>query len=145
MVSDTLDGFGLIFTASKNDSEIEPNGPGTKSELPGLSEDIYNLTIYYEKNGIEARISDRYRSEFLGEVAGFGAGRDFTMVEEENVVDAQIGYNFDDGGLEGLSVFLQIQNLTDQEFVTFYNNDPRQVRDYQNYGKTFLLGFNYKL
>ena len=145
MVSDTLDGFGLIFTASKNDSEIEPNGPGTKSELPGLSEDIYNLTIYYEKNGIEARISDRYRSEFLGEVAGFGAGRDFTMVEEENVVDAQIGYNFDDEGLEGLSVFLQIQNLTDQEFVTFYNNDPRQVRDYQNYGKTFILGFNYKL
>ena len=80
-----------------------------------------------------------------GWVAGFGAGRDFTMVEEENIVDAQIGYNFEDGQFEGLSVFLQIQNLTDQEFVTFYNGDPRQVRDWQNYGKTFLLGFNYKL
>lgn len=145
MVSDALDGFGLVFTASQNDSEIEPNGPGSQSELPGLSEDIYNLTLYYEKNGVQARISDRYRSEFLGEVAGFGAGRDFTMVEEENIVDAQIGYNFEDGQFEGLSVFLQIQNLTDQEFVTFYNGDPRQVRDWQNYGKTFLLGFNYKL
>lgn len=144
VIHDSLQGFGLIFSASFNESDIEPNGPGTGSSLPGLSEEVANLTLYYERYGFQARASARYRSEFLGEVSGFGNGRDHTFVEAETIIDAQIGYEFSGGPLRGLSILLQGQNLTDQEFVTFYNGDPRQVRDFQQYGATYMLGLNYK-
>src|SRR5690606_17193929 len=46
MISDALEGFGLVASYSYTDSEIEP--PTTpSSRLPGLSRDVYNLTFYY--------------------------------------------------------------------------------------------------
>jgi iron complex outermembrane receptor protein len=39
---------------------------------------------------------------------------------------------------------LQGQNLTDEPFVTFQNDDPRQVRDFQDYGRNYLLGASYR-
>jgi iron complex outermembrane receptor protein len=36
-----------------------------------------------------------------------------------------------------------VLNLTDEEFVTFGNEDDRQVIDYQRYGRTFLVGLSY--
>ena len=112
--------------------------------IPGLSKTVGNLTVYYEKNGFSFRISDRYRSKFLGEVTGFGNGRNYRMVKGESVVDSQIGYTFNDGPMEGLSVLAQVNNLTNEPFVTYQNNDPRQVIDYQNYGRTYLVGLSYK-
>lgn len=139
-----LDGFGFIGNASWTDSEIEADGPGSATPIPGLSEEIYNLTLYYERGGFESRISSRYRSDFLGEIAGFGAGRELRTVQGETVVDAQIGYRFDDGALEGLAVRAQVYNLTDEEFRTFEGGDSRRVIDYQRYGRTFLIGASYR-
>lgn len=144
MLSDALAGFGAILTYSYTDSNIKPN-PGDPSQpLPGLSKDVANVTLYYENYGFTGRVSARYRSEFLGEVSGFGNGRNLTMVQGETILDAQIGYNFS-GRLEGLSVMLQGFNLTDEPFVTFYNNDSRQIRDHQVYGRSYMLGFSYKM
>ena len=46
--------------------------------------------------------------------------------------------------LQGLSVFLQGQNLTDEPFITHNPGQPSQVIDYQRYGRRFLAGFNFK-
>ncbi|QTN20474.1 TonB-dependent receptor [Brevundimonas sp. AJA228-03] len=138
-----LEGFGFQFSASQTSSEIKPDG-NNATPLPGLSETVANLTVYYEANGFQARISDRYRSDFLGEVAGFGNGRTLRSVSEENVVDAQIGYEFQSGPLKGASILAQVNNLTDEPFSTFQNGDERQVIDYQVYGRTFLIGLNYR-
>ena len=63
----------------------------------------------------------------------------------ETIVDAQIGYDFQPGSvLEGLSLYVQGQNLTDQPFKTFNPGHPEQVIDYQTYGRRFLAGFTYK-
>ncbi len=138
-----LSGFGFVFNASATDSDIQPpNTPG--SALPGLSETVINTTIYYESGGFEARVSNRYRSEFLGEVTGFGAGRELRMVEGESVLDAQVGYRFDEGPLSGLGVQFQANNITDEPFSTFINGDSRLVRDYQSYGTTYLVGLSYR-
>ncbi len=138
-----FDGFGVYLSASFTDSEITPNGETQGIDVPGLSKTVGNATLYYENAGFEARISNRFRSDFLGEVTGFGANRDFRYVKGEEVVDAQIGYRFQSGQFEGLSIQLQANNLTDQEFITFLNGDDRQVKDYQRYGTTYLLGVNY--
>jgi iron complex outermembrane receptor protein len=138
-----LEGFGAQFSYSVTESEITPDGVNTTA-LPGLSETVANLTVYYEKNGWQLRASNRYRSDFLGEVAGFGNGRTLRSVAEENVVDAQIGYEFQSGVLEGASVLFQVNNLTDEPFKTFQNGDERQTIDFQQYGRTFLFGINYR-
>ncbi len=138
-----LEGFGMQASVSQTSSEIKPDG-NAATPLPGLSETVANLTLYYEANGFQARVSNRYRSDFLGEVAGFGNGRTLRTVAAENVVDAQLGYEFQSGPLEGASLLFQVNNLTDEPFQTFQNGDERQVIDYQTYGRTFLIGLNYR-
>ena len=139
-----LEGFGMTFSASLTDSDIVPNPGSPSTPLPGLSEKVGNLTVYYERAGFQARISNRYRSEFLGELSGVGTDRIQRMVDAENVVDAQVGYEFQSGPMEGLSILAQVNNLTDEQFKTFENDDPRRVIDYQQYGRTFLVGLNYR-
>lgn len=139
-----LEGFGAQFSASTTDSEIQPDPTQAPTALPGLSENVINGSLYYERYGFQSRISARYRSDYLGEVAGFGNGRTLRSVAAETVVDAQVGYEFQFGPLEGLSVLAQVNNLTDEPFKTFQNGDERQTIDYQHYGRTFAVGLNYK-
>ncbi|MBU1345816.1 MAG: TonB-dependent receptor [Alphaproteobacteria bacterium] len=143
IVHPMLDGFGMQASVSQTSSEIKPDGQNA-TPLPGLSETVANVTVYYEANGFQARVSNRYRSDYLGEVAGFGNGRTLRSVAAENVIDAQIGYEFQSGPLEGASVLAQVNNLTDEPFKTFENGDERRVIDFQRYGRTFLIGLNYR-
>jgi len=67
-------------------------------------------------------------------------------IDGETIIDAQIGYDFGEAGFEslaGLSIFLQAQNLTEEPFTSRYSEG--RVKDYQDYGSTYLLGFSYKL
>lgn len=139
-----LDGFGAQFSVSQTSSEIQPDPTQAPTAVPGLSETVANLTAYYEKYGFQARVSGRYRSDYLGEVAGFGNGRTLRSVAAETVVDAQIGYEFQSGPLENLSLLAQVNNLTDEPFKTFQNGDERQTIDFQTYGRTFLFGISYR-
>ncbi len=143
IIHPALEGFGAQFSISYTESEIEPDGVNP-TPLPGLSETVANLTVYYEKNGWQLRASNRYRDDFLGEVAGFGNGRTLRSVAAENIVDAQIGYEFQSGILEGASVLFQVNNLTDEPFKTFENGDERRTIDFQRYGRTYLFGINYR-
>ncbi len=139
-----LEGFGFFFSASATDSEIQPDPSQDPTPLPGLSETVVNGTVYYERSGFQARLSTRYRSDFLGEVAGFGNGRTLRSVAGETVLDAQVGYEFQNGPLEGLSILAQANNLTDEPFKTFQNGDERQTIDFHRYGRTFAVGLNYR-
>lgn len=142
---EALDGFGMTASYSFTDSSVQPDPNQPPIDIPGLSKRVGNASLYYEKYGLQARVSYRYRSAFLGEVTGFGANREFREVESEGVYDAQVGYTLQgDGVLGGTTFVLQGYNLTDEEFVTFLNNDPRQLKDFQSYGRTFLFGVNYK-
>nr|WP_010130163.1 TonB-dependent receptor [Microbulbifer agarilyticus] len=144
---ESLDGFGLIASHTGLSQDIE-NLNGDEYELPGLSESIQTFTVYYDNHGFSARTSLRKRDDFKGEVYGTGFKTEQVDVVGETLVDAQIGYDFAESGisgLEGLSVFLQGQNLTDEPFTTLSGDNSLQVRDYQSYGKTYLMGFSYKL
>lgn len=144
VVTPALEGFGFFVSASQTESEIQPDETLPPTPLPGLSETVANITAYYERFGFQARVSARYRSDFLGEVAGFGNSRTLRSVGEETVVDAQVGYEFQSGPAEGLSILAQVNNLTDEPFYTFENADERRVIDHHRYGRTFLVGLNYR-
>jgi iron complex outermembrane recepter protein len=143
-VNEILDGFGFFGSASYTKSAIKLGDSPTTITLPGLSKWVANASLYYEKFGFQLRGSYRYRSSFLGEVAGLSANPDFRTAKAEGILDAQVGYEFQpDTALAGLSILFQAKNLTDRPFVTFAE-DPRKVIDYQRYGRDFYLGVSYK-
>jgi len=116
--------------------------------VPGLSHNIYNLTAYFEKHGFSMRFSANQRSDFLGEEPGTSFIPTYVTVKQTRVVDAQVSYSFEewsDKNLKALTITFQVGNLTNEPLVTYFNpNDSRTVRDYQNYGRDYLLGFRYK-
>ncbi len=112
-------------------------------DLPGLSKRVTNLTFYYENGGFEARVSQRRRSDFIGEIGDFAANRKLRYVVGENILDAQVGYNFTEGSLKGLSLTLQANNLTDAAYETYSGTKDRQL-EYLKWGRTVMLGANYK-
>jgi iron complex outermembrane recepter protein len=145
LVTRALDGFGIFSSASYNYSQIRySSNPGVNITLPGLSDFVTTNTVYYEKYGFQARLTYRYRSDFLGEVAGLSANPTFRQAQGEDIMDAQIGYEFRGGFLKGLTVLAQAKNLLDTPFITYQNNDRRQVIDYQRYGRDFYLGLTYR-
>jgi iron complex outermembrane receptor protein len=142
--TDTLRNWGVIFNTSFTDSKVKANPDDPAIDLPGLSDTVANLTLYYENNNFSARVNGRYRDDFLGEVSGFGDGRNLRLVKEETIVDAQIGWTFTgDNWTNGLTLFAQGFNLTDEPFVTFNKGDAREVIDYQRYGRSYLVGATY--
>jgi len=139
-----LDGFGVTGGGSYTKTQITPTPDGDAEDIPGYSRWVLNGTAFFERWGLNVRGSVRYRSTFVGELSGFGAARTRRRALDETIVDAQVGYDFSSGTLEGLSLFLQGQNLTNAPFVTINGEERAQVIDYQTYGRRFLAGFNYK-
>ncbi|HEY0503249.1 MAG TPA: TonB-dependent receptor [Lysobacter sp.] len=138
-----LEGFGIQANYSDTDSSIQPNGPDFPSEpLPGLSKYVANGTVYYERFGFAARVSARHRSEFVGEVQGFGGDRTKTSFGAETVTDVQLGYTFQSGPLQDLSILLQVNNIENEPFQTL--NGDGYPQSFSEYGRTYLFGVNYK-
>ena len=141
--SEALDGFGVTGGVGYTKTKIK-DAAGNVDQIPGYSKWVANGTAYYEKAGFNARGSVRYRSTFLGDFTGFGGSPTRRTALAEMIVDGQIGYDFQEGStLQGLSLYLQGQNLTDERFASVGAN-RNQVIDYQIYGRRFLAGFNYK-
>lgn len=152
-LADAMDGFGAQFNASYTESNINP-GTGVSSNpalntIPGLSRDVANLTVYYEKNGFSARIAERYRSSFRGEVYNLFFSRAYTTVLADRQTDLQLSYDFgSDGPYSGLSILFQVNNLTNSPYRTVQNDQfpggASQPLEYNEYGRQMLLGVTYK-
>jgi iron complex outermembrane receptor protein len=154
LLAPALSGFGVILSYAHTESGItiqDPpgnnyitgNGLGT-IPLPGLSEDVWSATVYYENSGFSARVGTRARSKYIGEVTNFANDRALKYVKGDQITDAQIGYEFGPGKLQGLSLLFQINNLTDEPYIAYAVTETRQ-QDFQEYGRQILLGVNYKL
>ena len=144
LFSGALDGFGINGSVAWTKSRVAPAPGASPDDLPGYSRWVTNLTGYYEKGGFSARAAMRTRSSFLGELRGFGGGNERRRADGELILDTQIAYEFQSGSLKGLTLLLQGQNLTNEPFVTFNPGQPDQIIDYQNFGRRFLIGFNWR-
>jgi iron complex outermembrane receptor protein len=141
-ISEALDGFGVTGGLGYTKSKVRDGG-GNITAIPGYSKWVANGTAFFEKWGFNSRVSARYRSTFLGDFTGFGGTPTRRTALGELIIDAQVGYDFKEGMLEGLSLTLQGQNLTDERFASVGSN-RLQVIDYQTYGRRFMFGASYK-
>jgi iron complex outermembrane receptor protein len=150
MVTPALNGFGIIASASFNSSNIRIKDPESASSvgddfitLPGLSKRVYNLTAYYERAGFEARVSQRKRSDFIGEIGNFAGNRTLRYVVGESIVDLQVGYTFNEGPAKGLGLLLQVNNIGNDPYQTYAVSKDRPL-EHIEWGRSVLFGASYK-
>lgn len=103
-------------------------------ELPSQSDKIANFTVGYETNDISARLSTSYKSEaFLFQ----DAKRD-VYEDAHTQVDLNIKYYVSDKSF----IYLNAVNLTDEAYYLYHGNSNFNYQ-YEEYGRTFELGFTY--
>lgn len=154
LIDPTFEGLGVIASYSASESDLNPTAGAGTVRIPGLSDEVYNITGYFERGGFQARMSYRYRAPFKGEVVQLFATRGFTEILEDEQVDAQIGYTFQDGSpLDGFGVLLQVNNLTNSPYRTRLGLDAGGTHTadgatlpetYEEYGRQIMLGLNYR-
>jgi iron complex outermembrane recepter protein len=150
LVTPMLDGYGVVFSGSHLVSHLKDQD-GQEVSLNGLSGKSASVTAYYEKSGFSARVSQRYRSAFTATTRDIFLNATTRRQEADRTVDMQLGYEFGDGAYKGLSILLQVNNLTDKPTVSSVNagnNAPdttMMLPQYTYYyGRQVLLGANYK-
>ncbi len=152
LLTPMLDGFGVVASGTKLFSHMVDPSTGMQIKLNGLSGTSDSVTLYYEKSGFSARVSERYRAPFTATTRDI-YGNDTTRQQDaDRVVDVQLGYAFESGAYKGLSLMLQVNNVTNhftqdrQSAGTTNVPDPTQlVPNYRYYyGRQLLAGVNYK-
>lgn len=162
MLTRMLDGFGVVVSASwlnssvtdqkvdQNSNQVVVNSSVPINGLSGLSNSV---TVYYEKNGFSARVSQRYRSAFTATTRDIFFRPTTRSQGADKVVDMQMSYAFNDAGpYKGLSLLFQVNNLTDTVTTNYKTPGNADVPDatqlVPNYtyrfGRQYLLGMNYK-
>lgn len=143
---EALDGFGGFYSVTYADAEVTPPG-NAPIDIPGYSDLTWSSDIFYEKHGFRAKLAARYRGGFLSEVPNFSGGLEGAQARSETILDAQIGYTFENEGsfLNGVQILAEVFNLTDQPSVT--ENPLRNAADtatigafasrHELYGRTF--------
>ncbi|HEY9512726.1 MAG TPA: TonB-dependent receptor [Rhodanobacter sp.] len=155
LLASALEGFGAQANFSLTNSSIPTSSvsaiPGGPNTLPGLSRKVANLALFYERYGFSVRVAERYRSAFTGEAVALFDQLGYTKVLANRQTDLQLGYAFSAGRWDGLSLLLQVNNLSNSsdstvQIATLPNNVPlTRPLEYDTWGRTILFGINYKL
>lgn len=135
-----FNGLGTNASYSYTESEIESitslGGDTLAQSLPGLSNNVFNATIFYSMDDFETRLNVRYRDEFVSEQVAIN--EQVVNFDAETVVDFQTSYRFSDS----LTMLLQVNNLTDEPTQSYFGSEQRTGTT-QYFGRQFYLGFTY--
>ena len=77
-------------------------------------------------------------------MSGISASRIEQTIQGGSTYDAQVSYSIDSGSLKGLTFIVQGSNLSNKTFITYQNDDPRQVLTWERYGRRYDIGVSYK-
>jgi iron complex outermembrane receptor protein len=143
VITPVLDGFSVIGQVAHTTSKIKFSN-GSEITLPGLSKGVYQAQLFFEKWGFNARASLTRRTPYLGDYQLFNAQVTANLTKAQTTLDAQVGYDFKSGPLNGVSVYLQGHNLTNSKSLSYVNNDPNEINIRDQYGATYLAGVTVK-
>lgn len=126
-------GFGFLTNYTYVDSETtRPNG--SKEMIPGVSENSFNGSIFYEDDLFSARVAYNWRSEYVG-VGNIQA----VLNDSYQQVDASIIWH----AMEDLDFSLEGVNLTN-EVVQSYDVNYGLTQNTIEFGARYYLGASYK-
>lgn len=131
---------GLLLSANSTFSDSEAvtllDGERFETTLPNQSDKIANFTVGYETQLLSLRLTMSYKSENLEEIDG-----DLLRMEDAHQqLDFMAKYFINNN----MHVYFNAINLNDEPYYHYF--DTRSVNaQYEEYGRTFELGFNWKL
>jgi TonB-dependent receptor len=134
-----FDGFGVFsnYTYAKSEAELPKNPDGSfrgRVALQGTSKTTYNVAVFYEKGGFNARLSYVYRSHWLD---SFNlATPALTRYWDER---PQLDFTASVPVARWVSLYVQANNLTDAAGRRFLGNRTR-VYELEGFGPSYLLG-----
>ena len=134
-------GLGATASYSFTESETEVGGgalyAGQNLPLPGLSENVWSATLFWDVGGFSAHVITRYRDDFIQNLPIPGANSP-VRAQSYQTVDAQASYLFDNG----ISLVLSAMNLTDEPNIIEYGVDGA-FGEYKTFGRQVYFGLNY--
>ncbi|MEC7469909.1 MAG: TonB-dependent receptor, partial [Pseudomonadota bacterium] len=140
MLPEPFDGLGIYSNYSYTDSNVTEFVPEDNPlPLGGLSKNVGSLTLWYYKAGFDAKVSYNYRSAYTR--VGSWDPTEITTTRGEATVDASISYDVTDK----FKIMLQGQNLTNEVSQSYFDNDTSRIGSYIEWGKRYLIGFQYSM
>ena len=138
-------GFGFVgnYTILSGDdatfdNSIVPSDNVATTTIVGLS-DSYNLSGYYDKNGVQVRLSYSWRDKYLSSTIGVSGTVSNPLYEEDyGQVDFSSSYKVSDN----LSVFLEGINVTDETGKSI-GRSPSYVYFLTQNGSRYFFGARY--
>jgi TonB-dependent receptor len=135
-----LQGAGFSMNYTHIDQKSEGGLPGAPSSaITGLSPFTYNVTAFYENHGFSGRLIYSVRDafiEFLGNNENNIPGDNWA--QERKYLDASFSYTLP--GESKVSISLEVQNILNEQLLTYYRNDQYTPRASFAPGRQLLLG-----
>ena len=135
-----FEGLGINASYSYTESEVQSitdlGGDSVSQDLPGLSNNVFNGTLFYSYENFETRFNVRYRDDFVSEQVA--VNEQVVNFDAETVVDFQTSYQFTDS----FGMLLQVNNLTDEPTQSYFGTTSKTGTT-QFFGRQFYLGFTY--
>ena len=134
-----LRGFGVSLSYTWTDSEAEVQVLDSTRKVPFFlqSENIGNVAVFYEINGLELRLAYAYRSEYLDSI-GDTAAQDL-YVDEHGQLDFKASYQV----TKQASAFIQWQNINDEP-LRYFSGDRSRLAENEIYSWNMLAGMTFK-
>lgn len=146
-----LSGFGLSANITYSISRMYVPGRSNGQQMAEQTPLLYNVSLFYEKYGVNARIAMNYTGSSLLELnlvskpGGNGEllhkDKSFdTFLGEIYSLDFQLSYDF----LKHFSVYIEANNLLDSPYKE-YRGDPNRPIRIEYYKPRGQIGFKYEL
>jgi TonB-dependent receptor len=134
-------GLFIVFnyTYADGDSDLPESSPYGARTIPYFKQakNTFNASVGYDKGPWDVRLSANYRDNYLDEI-GEGALAD-RYTNEFMQIDLKGKYQLNDN----LEFMASVINLNDRPEFYYFGNKNR-LSQYDEYGTTYEIGFNYK-
>lgn len=131
---------GLLVSANYThvDSEAWLPGRSDPITLPGQSDNVANLALGYEKNGLSLRLAATWRDKYFDEIDDMEDPAFDRYLSSHTQVDF-MGSWFINGNTQ---VYLNLINLTDEPLHAYFDQ-PRYLSQFEQYGMTAEVGIRF--
>jgi TonB-dependent receptor len=133
-------GIQANFTYIEADESANFDASGNRLPLSGVSEDTFNLIVFYETELLGVRAAYTSRSDYFDETWATVSG-DNRFIEPQNRLDLSISYR--PPMIADLTLTFEAFNLTDEQFYAYQGNTGR-AREYREVGKTYSFNMSYR-
>ncbi len=130
---DWMGGFGLSTNFTFNDSSAT-TPDGDKVPLPGTSDIVYNLGVYYEKYGLSVRANYQKRTDWLDGLGSVAYGGDFYWTTDDEL-DVSARYAI----TPNVEVYFDASNLLNQPGRRFVR-DRQFTIEWERFGRRYTGG-----